>query len=132
MVTRRKLRTFLGTLGLYIGCALVIADTAGRYPYAEEVTTDFVYVRLHGSRELYVSGYTDAELDVWAARIGQWGTQGRDVYVYFDNDAKVHAPFDALRLRGAIENGHIPALAPPPPSAAARAALVARRVNARG
>jgi uncharacterized protein YecE (DUF72 family) len=79
-------------------CALVIADTAGRYPYAEEVTADFVYIRLHGSRELYVSGYTDAELDVWAARIGQWRTQGRDVYVYFDNDAKVHAPFDARRL----------------------------------
>ena len=79
-------------------CALVIADTAGRYPYAEEVTADFVYVRLHGSRELYVSGYMDAELDVWAARVDQWRTQGRDVYVYFDNDAKVHAPFDARRL----------------------------------
>jgi uncharacterized protein YecE (DUF72 family) len=79
-------------------CALVIADTAGRFPYAEEITAGFVYVRLHGSRELYVSGYTDAELDVWAARIDQWRLQGRDVYVYFDNDAKVHAPFDARRL----------------------------------
>jgi len=80
-------------------CAFVVADTAGKFPYAEEVTADFVYVRLHGSRELYASGYTDAELDAWARKIDRWRRGGRDVYVYFDNDAKVHAPFDALRLR---------------------------------
>ena len=63
------------------------------------MTADFVYVRLHGSRQLYVSGYTDAELDEWAAKVHAWRrSSGRDVYVYFDNDAKVHAPFDALRL----------------------------------
>ena len=84
-------------------CAFVIADTAGRYPYAEEVTTDFVYVRLHGSRELYVSGYTDDELDTWATRVNRWRHDRRDVYVYFDNDAKVHAPFDAMRLRERVE-----------------------------
>ncbi|HJQ09693.1 MAG TPA: DUF72 domain-containing protein [Gemmatimonadaceae bacterium] len=84
-------------------CGFVIADTAGRFPYAEEVTADFVYVRLHGSQQLYVSGYTDNELAEWAERIALW-TSGRsagkplDVYVYFDNDAKVHAPHDALRL----------------------------------
>jgi uncharacterized protein YecE (DUF72 family) len=80
-------------------CAFVVADTAGKFPYAEEVTADFVYVRLHGSRELYASGYTDAELDVWAGKIDAWRRGGQDVYVYFDNDANVHAPFDALRLR---------------------------------
>jgi uncharacterized protein YecE (DUF72 family) len=81
-------------------CAFVIADTAGKFPYAEVVTTDFVYVRLHGSRELYASGYTDEELDEWARKISAWmsGPTPRDVYVYFDNDAKVHAPFDAKRL----------------------------------
>ncbi|MFN2565788.1 MAG: DUF72 domain-containing protein [Gemmatimonadaceae bacterium] len=84
-------------------CAFVVADTAGRYPYAEEVTSDFVYVRLHGSQELYVSGYTDAELDAWAKRVGRWRRGGHDVYVYFDNDAKVHAPFDALRLRERVD-----------------------------
>ena len=60
-----------------------------------------MYVRLHGSQELYVSGYTDAELDDWARRIAAWRSlrhHSRDVYVYFDNDAKVHAPFDADRL----------------------------------
>jgi uncharacterized protein YecE (DUF72 family) len=80
------------------GAGFVIADTAGKFPYAEEVTADFVYVRLHGSQELYVSGYTDAELDDWARKIAQWRGESRDVYVYFDNDAKVHAPFDAARL----------------------------------
>jgi uncharacterized protein YecE (DUF72 family) len=82
-------------------CAFVIADTAGKFPYAEEVTADFVYVRLHGSRELYASGYTDEELDEWARKIALWrhgGGKERDVYVYFDNDAKVHAPYDAKRL----------------------------------
>ena len=84
-------------------CGFVIADTAGRFPYAEEVTADFVYVRLHGSQQLYVSGYTDKELADWAKRIRAWtsgdyGGKPVDVYVYFDNDAKVHAPHDALRL----------------------------------
>jgi uncharacterized protein YecE (DUF72 family) len=84
------------------GCAWVVADTAGRFPYAEEVTADFVYVRLHGSRELYASSYTDAELDAWAEKVAAWRATGRDVYVYFDNDAKVHAPFDAMRLAARV------------------------------
>lgn len=81
------------------GCALVIADSAGRFPYAEELTADFVYVRLHGSRELYTSGYDDQELAEWARRIRRWTRRPRrDAYVYFDNDAKVFAPHDARRL----------------------------------
>ena len=79
-------------------CGFVVADTAGKFPYAEEVTADFVYVRLHGSQELYASGYSDLELDEWAQRIGAWRATGHDVYVYFDNDIKVHAPLDAMRL----------------------------------
>jgi uncharacterized protein YecE (DUF72 family) len=78
--------------------ALVVADTAGRWPFLEDVTTDFVYARLHGDTELYASGYTPAALDAWAARIRRWRRARRDVYVYFDNDAKVHAPFDAMAL----------------------------------
>jgi uncharacterized protein YecE (DUF72 family) len=88
-------------------CGFVIADTAGKFGYAEEVTADFVYVRLHGSRVLYTSGYTDAELDAWAARISGW-TTGRpalDVYVYFDNDAHGHAPHDARRLYERVRSG---------------------------
>ena len=79
-------------------CGFVIADSAGRWEMADVVTARFVYVRLHGSTKLYASRYSDEELDAWAVRIIQWLEEGRDVYVYFDNDAEVHAPRDALRL----------------------------------
>jgi uncharacterized protein YecE (DUF72 family) len=86
------------------GYALVFADTAGKFGYAEALTADFVYIRLHGSTELYVSGYTDDELNSWAARIRRWLARGRrDAYVYFDNDAKVHAPHDAQRLAAMLD-----------------------------
>jgi uncharacterized protein YecE (DUF72 family) len=77
---------------------LVVADTAGRFPRLFDVTADFVYVRLHGDIEIYKSGYTPRALDEWAKRIRAWDRDGRDVYVYFDNDMKVRAPFDALNL----------------------------------
>jgi uncharacterized protein YecE (DUF72 family) len=80
------------------GIATVVADTAGRWPQSSHVTSDLVYVRLHGDRELYTSGYDDAALDAWADRCRQWCADGNDVVVYFDNDAKGHAPYDAERL----------------------------------
>jgi uncharacterized protein YecE (DUF72 family) len=96
------------------GIALVVADTAGTWPYLEDVTADFVYVRLHGDSELYVSGYTDEALDTWAQRIRRWQAgesprtehtiappapvRPREVFVYFDNDVKVRAPADAISL----------------------------------
>jgi uncharacterized protein YecE (DUF72 family) len=105
--------------------ALVVADTAGRWPLLEDLTADFVYLRLHGDKELYASGYDDAALDRWAARIDAWrhGRQvkdarkastraaprraRRDVYCYFDNDIKMHAPYDAanLALRLGVPSG---------------------------
>jgi len=102
---------------------LVIADTAGKWPFMEDVTSDFVYVRLHGDEELYASGYTDEALKTWARKIRAWarGTTpagaklagargpsrkgGRDVFVYFDNDVKVRAPFDAMKLAHALGKG---------------------------
>lgn len=78
--------------------ALVTADSAGRWLMTRESTASFRYVRLHGSRELYTSGYTDRELDSWSAEIRDWMTEGQDVYVYFDNDAAGRAPFDAVNL----------------------------------
>ncbi len=95
--------------------ALVCADTVS-WPRLMDLTADFVYCRLHGSEELYVSGYDDAALDAWASRISAWArgrepadaervlpparsiAKGRDVFVYFDNDAKVRAPADAASL----------------------------------
>jgi uncharacterized protein YecE (DUF72 family) len=76
----------------------VAASAAADWPYLEDVTADFAYVRLHGETELYTSGYSDEELDTWAARIRGWTAAGFDVYAYFDNDIKVRAPFDALGL----------------------------------
>ena len=82
--------------------AFVIADSAGKFVRADVVTASFVYVRLHGSGELYVGGYPAAELDDWAARIAAWASPprppARDVHVYFDNDALGHAPRDAAAL----------------------------------
>jgi len=91
---------------------LVVADTV-EWPLLMDTTADFVYCRLHGSRQLYASGYGRKAVADWAARIRAW-TEGkeakgdhagppgrralRDVYVYFDNDAKVRAPFDAQSL----------------------------------
>ncbi|WP_460405803.1 DUF72 domain-containing protein [Actinophytocola sediminis] len=78
--------------------ALVIADAAADWPALDHVTSDFVYARLHGSTELYTSGYPDQDLDDWATRIRTWTADGLDVHVYFDNDAKVRAPVDAAAL----------------------------------
>ena len=77
--------------------ATVVADSAGRWPRAEVVTSDLVYVRLHGDTELYASGYSDRALDSWAEQVHAW-RRTADVVVYFDNDAKGFAPHDALRL----------------------------------
>jgi len=95
--------------------SLVCADTV-EWPLLMDVTADFLYLRLHGSEVLYASGYEANALDIWAARVAAWarGCQPddrqcastaqpsrrakRDVYVYFDNDAKVRAPFDAQGL----------------------------------
>jgi uncharacterized protein YecE (DUF72 family) len=80
------------------GIGLVVADTAGKFPRLFDVTADFVYVRLHGDVQIYKSGYTPRALREWARRIRAWDRAGKDVYVYFDNDVKVRAPFDALNL----------------------------------
>lgn len=96
------------------GVALVCADTVA-WPRLMDLTSDFVYCRLHGSTELYRSHYEDAALDIWAARARAWAgghpmTDGafagsppgdhrpRDVFVYFDNTDKLHAPADARAL----------------------------------
>ena len=107
--------------------ALVVADTAGKWPLMKDVTSDFVYVRLHGDTELYASGYTPEALERWATDIRAWSkggdapgarlfgtpcerrSRGRDVYVYFDNDVKAYAPFDAMSL------AHRLGLGPPAP-----------------
>lgn len=99
----------------HYGVALVVADTAGKWPLLEDVTADFLYLRLHGDKKLYESGYDDPAIERWAKRITRWSRGGepadarrvdgrapraahRDVYCYFDNDVKVCAPRDARAL----------------------------------
>ncbi len=76
--------------------AFCISDTAGRYPYHEEITADFVYVRLHGSRRLYASEYTQEEMISWAKKISDWK---RNAYIYFDNDFQGYAVKNARMLK---------------------------------
>ena len=79
------------------GIASCVADSAGLYPVIDVSTTSFAYARLHGAEQLYVSGYTPRGLKPWVARVERWAKRG-DVFVYFDNDVKVRAPFDAQNL----------------------------------
>jgi uncharacterized protein YecE (DUF72 family) len=98
---------------------LVVADTVD-WPLLMDVTAGFVYCRLHGSKKLYTSGYDAPDIRVWARRVVAWAHGGdapranriadpapkrakRDVFVYFDNDAKVRAPFDALALEAEVD-----------------------------
>ncbi len=101
------------------GVGLVVADTV-EWPFLMDVTSGFVYCRLHGSDELYSSGYEADALDIWARRVVAWARgeevsdgrkassrdavkrKRRDVFVYFDNDMKVRAPFDAEQLRDRV------------------------------
>lgn len=83
------------------GVALVMSHSAGTFPYFEELTADLVYVRLHGSAQLYVGSYSDADLDAWAAKVRVW-SRDHDVRVYFDNDTDAVAPRDAVRLVSAL------------------------------
>ena len=101
--------------------ALVIADTAGKWPEYEDITADFAYVRLHGADELYRSGYSEEALDRWGSRILDWShgreppdakkiatmrarsAASRDVYCYFDNTDKMEAPRNAARLAEKLE-----------------------------
>lgn len=110
---------FMGLLRHY-RAGLVVADTV-EWPLLMDLTADFVYCRLHGSEQLYVSGYDDKALGNWAHLIRGWvkgrdpkeaervmpasppRAGGRDVYVYFDNDAKVRAPADAASLANRLD-----------------------------
>jgi uncharacterized protein YecE (DUF72 family) len=83
--------------------ACVLADSAGRWPEIDAATASFQYVRLHGHTELYTSRYSQPNLERWARRCRDASEQGSDVYVYFDNDARGHAPHDALRLAALVE-----------------------------
>lgn len=76
----------------------VCQSDAADWPLWDAVTTDMVYVRLHGHDVTYASSYSDKTLSQWSRRIRLWLKQGRDVHVYFDNDALGAAPMNAMQL----------------------------------
>lgn len=118
-------KRFVAMLRRY-GAALVISDAVADWPYAEDMTADFAYLRLHGTETLYGGAYSGDALDRWKQKITTWAagknpadaqlieqkfkhsSSGRDVFCYFDNDQKVQAPFDAARLMNRIK-GSVPA-----------------------
>lgn len=85
------------------GAAYCVMSGAG-LPCVLRATAPFVYARLHGPdhRWLYAGSYSDADLDWWAARLGEWAAQGRDCFLYFNNDGAGNAVRDADRLRARI------------------------------
>ncbi len=82
--------------------AVCLSD-AETWPMWDRVTSNLVYIRLHGHARTYASSYSKSELAYWAERIALWSKQGKDVHVYFDNDAECAAPFNALALLAMLE-----------------------------
>jgi uncharacterized protein YecE (DUF72 family) len=84
--------------------ANVVSDSPS-WPLLTTSTTDVAYVRLHGHSELYASGYAAASLATWAQRCRDWSAEGREVFVYFDNDARGRAPHDSQALAALLAAG---------------------------
>lgn len=84
--------------------AYVVMSGAG-LPCIPRATTDFVYVRMHGPdpEAMYAGSYSMDDLRRWAGRIGEWEDQGRDVWIYFNNDPHGHAVRNALFLKGLLD-----------------------------
>ena len=86
--------------------AVCLSD-AESWPIWDRVTSNLIYLRLHGHLRTYASSYSMPELMQWAERVDFWLAQGRDVHVYFDNDAEGNAPRNALALKALLKNkGH--------------------------
>lgn len=79
---------------------------AADWPMWEAVTTDLVYIRLHGHTRTYASRYSKASLERWAAAVSRWRREGRTVHVYFDNTDEGSAPKDAAKLRSLTTDNH--------------------------
>jgi uncharacterized protein YecE (DUF72 family) len=67
-------------------------------------TSDFAYVRFHGSEGLYSSCYSDEELSQWAQGIARLGQNVKVSYIYFNNDAEAFAVENAITLRNVLQS----------------------------
>ncbi|MFQ5905373.1 MAG: DUF72 domain-containing protein [bacterium] len=82
-------------------CALCLADWFEQ-DIREPVTADFVYVRRHGPSGRYAGNYTRRHLRKDAGDMLKWLEQGKDVYVYFNNDVGGYAVQNAKTLTSLI------------------------------
>jgi uncharacterized protein YecE (DUF72 family) len=59
---------------------------------------------MHGPEPatMYTGSYTSEDLRWWAGRIAEWDGEGRDVWMYFNNDLGGHAVRNALALKGLL------------------------------
>lgn len=81
--------------------SLVVADSK-RWPKAEVLTADFVYLRFHGG-VLFTSNYPRKELESWADKVKSWIGE-RDLYAYFNNDALGYAPKNAITFKALLRS----------------------------
>lgn len=88
-------KDFIAMLGEH-NVAFVFAHTGT--PYLEECTADFVYARMHGKDKEQKKGYSNSFLVEWADKVKKWTKSKRDVFIYFDDEEKIFAPRDALKL----------------------------------
>jgi uncharacterized protein YecE (DUF72 family) len=93
--------SFFGLLSQF-GISFVIADSGNRYPYFEAVTTDFIYLRFHGREQLYASDYSENVLKSYAEKITVWLNEGKEVWVFFNNDYYGYAVNNADKLKKII------------------------------
>lgn len=82
-------------------CAFCIYELAG-HQSPTNITADFVYVRLHGPGNKYQGSYTLTQLKDWAEQCKEWQKEGLEIFVYFDNDEKGYAAFNAVTLKELI------------------------------
>jgi uncharacterized protein YecE (DUF72 family) len=85
------------------GIAFVIADSGKRFPCYEAVTAGFVYLRFHGHEQLYASDYSDRDLKLYAGKIINWLCEGREAWVFFNNDFHGFAIKNAQQLKESVE-----------------------------
>lgn len=105
----------------HYGVAVVFADSGKTSPYCEDLTSDFVYLRMHGYGEGFKKGYGTPNLKRLIKKIQTWAagdqikdaktvstsapTPGvKDIFVYFDNDETITSPMDAVKLIKLIES----------------------------
>jgi len=65
----------------------------------EALTSNIVYIRLHGPDDAYCGSYPIESLKQWAQKIINWNEENRLVYLFFDNDQAGYAAENARMIR---------------------------------